>query len=233
MKLAVFTDIHGNYQALISILNSINKKKYDDVIFLGVAIGLGVDNELCLKTIKENNIKFLLGNHEYYYIKGVRNIKTIDKNKIAHEEWVDKNIKTKLKKLKLKYELNINNKKLTFLHYFLTDNEDYPYEHLSIIRNNTYKEIFDKVDSDYIFYGHLHEDKYDEINNKKYYGLNSSGCVKDNNTFYYEIDINKDIKIKKINIKFNRKKLINNLLNTNFPDKKEILDKYYGIKLDK
>ena len=82
MKLAVFTDIHGNYESLNSIINHVNKNNYDQVIFLGDAIGLGIDNDLCLKLIKQNNIKFLIGNHEYYCIKGVENIESLDKSRL-------------------------------------------------------------------------------------------------------------------------------------------------------
>lgn len=232
MKLAVFTDIHGNYEALNIIINHINKNNYDKVIFLGDAIGLGVDSDLCLKLIKKNNIKFIIGNHEYYFIKGIENIKSLDKNRLEHEIWTKNNIKTNINNLKdYKYELEINNIKFTFLHYFMNNDEDYPYEHLSILRNNEYKKVFDKIDSDYTFYGHLHDDRYDEINNKKYYGLNSSGCVKDDKTFYYEINISEYVKVKKIYLKFDRKELENKLLNTEFPDKKKILNECYGISI--
>ena len=35
MKIAVFTDVHGNLKALKSVLEQINNKKVDKVIFLG------------------------------------------------------------------------------------------------------------------------------------------------------------------------------------------------------
>lgn len=41
MKIAVFTDIHGNYPALKTIMEDINKTKFDEVIFLGDSIGIG------------------------------------------------------------------------------------------------------------------------------------------------------------------------------------------------
>ena len=229
MRLAVFTDIHGNLQALESILKSINSKNYDEVIFLGDSIGLGVDNEECLNLIKNSNIKFLMGNHEYYYIKGVENIKGLKKDRIFHDDWVNKRIKTKLNNLDYEYEIVINNIKLTFLHFFLIDNIDYPFENLSIFDSNEYKNVFNKIDSDYVFYGHIHDERLDVINNKKYYGLNSSGCVKDDNTFYYEINIDKKVEVNKINLKFDRKAFENNILKYDFPDKENILKKYYGL----
>ena len=41
MKIAVFTDIHGNYPALKAIMEDINKSEFNEVIFLGDAIGIG------------------------------------------------------------------------------------------------------------------------------------------------------------------------------------------------
>ena len=47
-KIAVFSDIHGNYQVLDAILNDIKKYNYDEVIFLGDAIGIGPEPYKCL-----------------------------------------------------------------------------------------------------------------------------------------------------------------------------------------
>ena len=41
MKVAVFSDIHGNYEALTSIYDDIKKNNIDEIIFLGDVIGLG------------------------------------------------------------------------------------------------------------------------------------------------------------------------------------------------
>ena len=49
MKVAVFSDIHGNYQALCAILKDIRKNNIDKIIYLGDAVSLGPDSSLCLK----------------------------------------------------------------------------------------------------------------------------------------------------------------------------------------
>ena len=48
MKLAVFTDIHGNLEALKAIINDINSKNVDEIICLGDTIGLGSESKECL-----------------------------------------------------------------------------------------------------------------------------------------------------------------------------------------
>ena len=48
MKIAVFSDIHGNYQALKAILKKIGNN-YDEIVFLGDVIDLGPDSYECVK----------------------------------------------------------------------------------------------------------------------------------------------------------------------------------------
>ena len=41
MKVAIFSDIHGNLEALEAILEDIKKNQFDEVICLGDVIGIG------------------------------------------------------------------------------------------------------------------------------------------------------------------------------------------------
>ena len=70
MKIAVFSDIHGNLPALRSILCDIKKENVDRIICLGDVIGLGSNPKECLDLIIDNNIEMMLGNHECYYLNG-------------------------------------------------------------------------------------------------------------------------------------------------------------------
>ena len=44
------------------------------------------------------------------------------------------------------------------------------------------------------------------------------------------LEINKDISIKRIKVKFDRKNFIDKIINLDFPDKKNILKYFYGIE---
>ena len=65
-RIAIFSDVHGNKEALEAILTSIEKIDFDEVICLGDVIGLGPNPKECLDLIRENHIKLVLGNHERY-----------------------------------------------------------------------------------------------------------------------------------------------------------------------
>lgn len=228
MKIAVFSDIHGNYQALLSIIKDIKKNNIDEIIYLGDAVGLGPDPDLCLKLLYYSDVKFVLGNHELYCIRGHIIDNEMTKAKIKHHEWVLFKVNNSIIDDNcLRYDLFFNNKKFSFIHFFHEDNE-YPFKHLSIF-NNDYKSIFSEYDSDYVFYGHLHEGRVDIVNNKYFYGVGSSGCVK-NKTFYHIIELGEDISVTRKVIKYDRKSFVNRINSVRYPEKKRIAATFFGIE---
>ncbi len=64
MKLAVISDIHGNFPALEAVDASIQSSKIDMVICLGDIVGYGASPEKCLDYIVSNKIPCVLGNHD-------------------------------------------------------------------------------------------------------------------------------------------------------------------------
>lgn len=232
MKVAVFSDIHGNYQALMAILKHIKKNNIDKIIYLGDAVSIGPDSKQCLKRLNNEIDVFILGNHEHYIIDGSQIDKDMSIGELSHNKWLIKTLDeqdiNKLKKYKNSYELSINNKKFLFIHFFLK-NEIYPYEHLSIFKSDKFEQIINNIDADYIFYGHFHPGRYDEISNKKLYCIGSSGCVNTDKTFYYVIDSKQGINIEKIELKYNRKAFVNRINNINYPEINEIKKSFFGI----
>jgi len=64
MRFAILSDIHGNFQALKAVLNDLEKKEYDDVIFLGDVVGYGAEPNECVEKIFSLASYLLLGNHD-------------------------------------------------------------------------------------------------------------------------------------------------------------------------
>lgn len=252
MKIAVFTDIHGNLEALEAIIKDIKSKRVDEIICLGDTISLGTNSKECLDLIIQNNIKMILGNHELYIINGTNIDSSIkDNNQIKHYNWVKNSLTTKeinfLKKCPLYYECNIKydneiNDKIIFSHYLLEDiNKPYPFEKRNLKEDIN---LWIKYNNENITYvvGHLHKsfnenevegitgdyiEKIDKLTN--IIVLDSSGCTIDNNTSYTLIEVNKGIKFQKINLKYNYNKFINKELTASFPDKETILKVFYNI----
>jgi len=64
MRTAVISDVHGNLEALVEVLNDISMQKADKIICLGDTIGYGADPEECIDIVRSNCDVVLQGNHE-------------------------------------------------------------------------------------------------------------------------------------------------------------------------
>src|SRR4030042_3762302 len=65
MRYLVFTDIHGNLEALLAVLKFVMKKRIDHYLFLGDLVGYGASpNEVAQKLIALKPLSLVRGNHD-------------------------------------------------------------------------------------------------------------------------------------------------------------------------
>jgi predicted phosphodiesterase len=64
MRIAVISDIHGNFEAFNEVLKDIYYNRIDRIVNLGDSIGYGPEPEEVLNLIEKRNITNILGNHE-------------------------------------------------------------------------------------------------------------------------------------------------------------------------
>ena len=64
MRLAVISDIHGNFEAFQQVLADIDRSVIDAVISLGDNVGYGPEPELVIQKIRTRRIRSVQGNHE-------------------------------------------------------------------------------------------------------------------------------------------------------------------------
>jgi predicted phosphodiesterase len=69
MKLAIFADIHGNFQALKAVLDDLEQEKPDIIICAGDLVNPYSGSTQVWEVLKERQIPMLKGNHEEYVIK--------------------------------------------------------------------------------------------------------------------------------------------------------------------
>ena len=235
MKIAVFTDIHGNVPALKSILEDIKKNNIDRIICLGDVVGLGPKSKDCLDLIMDNNIEMVLGNNELNIIYGTQIDKSIEDEEKRHYDWIRENLNEDemnfLKNCKCKIDENINGFKFLFEHFLLKDeSEKLPFYSLDILKNGEVNDIIDNLDYDYIFVGHEHRDF--NIDNGKVHliDMGSSGCRHDNLTKYIILDINDDVNVEIKNIPFNRDELLNDLNEYDYPFRSFLSKIFFGVE---
>ena len=138
-RIALIADIHGNLEALESILEDIKVQEIDEIICLGDTIDIGPNSKECVDLLIENNIKSVLGNHEIYLLRGTDFDAKISTEEKEHYKWVKESLTNKeldyIKKCPLYYEINISydnslfNKKYILCHYLINNPQDiYPFE---------------------------------------------------------------------------------------------------------
>lgn len=70
--IAVISDIHGNFPALQSVLEKINKLNCDRIISLGDVAGYYCMINECIGLLRKNNVLNLMGNHDWYLVNSER-----------------------------------------------------------------------------------------------------------------------------------------------------------------
>lgn len=236
-KIALFSDIHGNLYALKSILEDINKNRFDDVICLGDLIGIGPESSLCLKEIIDSNVIMLLGNHELYQVRGV-DIDNLSIDIVEHERWVNSQLDEEdldyLKGRSLQHDILENGKLFSFSHFFVKDDNDYPFYPLSIIKDGSINSVCKDISSDYFFFGHEHNSFTINNENGVFCCLGSSGCTNSNITFYTVLEIYDDyINVYKKYLKYNRSAFESVLMDCNYPAVSFISKNFFDIDLKK
>lgn len=235
MRLAFFSDIHGNLPALEAIIKDIETENIDYTVFMGDAIGLGPKPYECLKLILNSKIYFNYGNHEQYALYGAERfpLEGLEKIFIPHHHWVAKQVKNIIglieedPKVDEDMLLRFNNKSFYLCHYAAKYGE-FLKPKIDNIDINYLKEIFGEK-YDYIFYGHNHENSTIKSSKTNYICLGSSGCTQGNETFYTIVEINDKIKITKKEINYDRQQFIKDFSLVDFPLKKEIGKIFFNI----
>lgn len=66
MKVLLLSDVHGNLDALESVLSESEKYKWKELWFLGDLAGYGPEPDKCYDLLKSYNLVFIPGNHDLY-----------------------------------------------------------------------------------------------------------------------------------------------------------------------
>ena len=65
MRYAIIADIHGNYDALSAVFDSLKEECIDQWICLGDVVGYGAEPEKCVNAIRDRNCITIAGNHDF------------------------------------------------------------------------------------------------------------------------------------------------------------------------
>ncbi len=164
MKIAVFTDIHGNLRALQSTLEKIKEKKPDLTVFLGDIFQRGKEEIECLELLKNNEIVCIKGNCELYLANGVDIDPDVeylrDYYDQAREKLSDEQLQF-VKQMPLFYETDCCGHRLLFTHFLFSDiHAPYPYYPLSSLKTGEFDKACESEDIkkyELVVIGHCHQ----------------------------------------------------------------------------
>lgn len=230
MRIALISDIHGNYDALRAVAKDIKKSKIDKIYCLGDLVNYYYEPHKCIDLLIKNKIKCIKGNHENILFDTIKN-----KNKKIYYAKIygqsininSKKLKYKhiffLKNLKKKLNIKIRNLKIILAHGSPWSEDTYIYpDFTNKIKNNLIK-----YNADYIFLGHTHMPMNIKLNKKT--SIINPGSVgqprnKCNNACWAIFDTS-NCQINFMETKYNKKKLIQNIVKYDGSNSK--LKKYF------
>ncbi len=145
MKYLVVSDIHGNWPALEAVLKQ--ARGYDEVLFIGDAVGYYPDAEKVVTWLRESGAKGVMGNHDVWLLDYKR---PVDGPVMEILAWQRERISPEnLEYLKaLPWTLEVSGAYLV---------HGSPVEPLAYLEeNHEAKEAFEKVSNRWVFIGHSH-----------------------------------------------------------------------------
>ena len=234
-KIAVFADIHANYHALKAIMDDINDKMFDEVICLGDILSKGPNPKECMDLIIDNDIKMVFGNHEgkaqEIYAGIVESWEESSGNLVWCMKQLDERCRKFIMTLGYEYTFDIDGVRMQFTHYPF-DHKNKKFFYHADLTKTVAEKYFRDYDYDYIFFGHHHYGRYLNLDGKKLYNLDSSGCVSDEYTFYYIITVdNGNVKVRKRKLKYDREGFVKAMLESSTPNKKHLCEEFFGINM--
>ncbi len=165
--LAILSDIHGNLEALESVLLSLKIDNPDVIICLGDIIGYGPDPNQCISKLMElKNIYFLKGNHEDIWLGniGIENCSDIAKQSAL---WTKNILSNEYKPFIEKFREELVLSGCSFYHSAPLSKGFYPYLNNLADILGSFSNSINQVS----FYGHTHRPRITE---------KGSNYVKDN-----------------------------------------------------
>ncbi len=164
MKIAVFSDVHGNIKAFKKTLERITENAPDRIVFLGDIFQRGHEEIECLELLRNSEIICIKGNCELYLANGV----DIDPDVEYLREYYD-SARAKLtdeqlqfvKQMPLFYEMECCGYRIRFSHFLFLDMDlEYPYLGLSSLKNGVFDQACESVEVrryDLVVIGHCHQ----------------------------------------------------------------------------
>ncbi|WP_022669354.1 metallophosphoesterase family protein [Desulfospira joergensenii] len=153
MKIAVITDIHGNYEAFSSVLRDIRANGADVIVSLGDNIGYGADSERVIQRVKDQKISTVLGNHEMAVLEEKAKARFRKEAQKALESAMNSLSEDSLEFIR-SLGLNLSLENCLFVHGFPPDSNRF---YLHLVEDKKLLQAFCMMEESLCFVGHTHQ----------------------------------------------------------------------------
>ena len=181
-KIAVISDIHGNLEALKSVLSDIKKKKIKKIICLGDIIGKGTHPNECVSLIKNHCFIVIQGNTDKFFTDNhdMETISEIDRKRLVWNRSIltDESVRY-LHSLKYSKEFYMSGSLVRLFHaspYMINEvvlNLDTVDKKSKMFEGST--NTVSLKTADIVLYGHIHHQYLDKLYNKTLINVGSVG----------------------------------------------------------
>jgi putative phosphoesterase len=175
LRLAIFSDVHGNYINLVSFFRVTESLNIDQYVCLGDLCNYYPDNKKVIELIEQKKVTCLLGNHDEFYTKDTL---LSPVRKLAYnfdDSLKDSDIHVSyLKTLPDYYRITIGELSILFCHgspHNYTNGYVYP---------DTDLNSFSNISDHFIFMGHTHRQFLRNSKGKVFCNVGSIGQPRDN-----------------------------------------------------
>ena len=182
MKIAIISDIHGNLEALKSVLNDIESKNINKIYCLGDIIAKGSHSKECIDLIKEKCEVVLKGNCDEYFASDIdltgKTAQEVDRIK-WNKSMLDEESTNYLVSLPFCYEFYMSGRLIRLVHAH-PERIDKFAGNIDLI-NNIYDLVLPSNNTisnekaDVLIYGHIHTPYVQKIYNRYIINTGSVG----------------------------------------------------------
>jgi predicted phosphodiesterase len=151
MKYLVFSDIHGNVQALETLVEEIAGVKPDFVVSLGDVVGYGANPSACVDLVDKHCDIRVCGNHDYV-AAGLADSEDFNVTARISIEWTKGVLSAAHKELLSRYDTVKQHGECLFAHASPVSPLDFEY----IYTARQAEKAFRKTQARFIFIGHTH-----------------------------------------------------------------------------
>lgn len=235
-KIAIISDIHGNYSALKAVLNEIDLEQNIDHIFsLGDMVGIGYEtNEVLDLLFSRNNISFVMGNHDEAILDIIAGREVYSKGKEKeHHKWIASRIDQKfiylLSQIPYRQMKNYNGINFLFVHYHLNHQNTF----IKVDKEPTEKKLdfhYQTTNTDVVCFGHHHVVHFFKSKERFYINPSSLGCHYKPLAPYIILTVGDDgeISVSFREVPYDNKDFLLGYQTLQVPDSDYILDVFHG-----